>query len=206
MRPHRRQPTRLPRPWDSSGKNTGVGCHSLLRQVALVVKNPCAYSGVIRGVRSIPGWGGSPGGGKGSPLQCSCLKNPMDRGVAKSRIWLKWLSTHAPHSPALKHALSYFISFHLNQTANQSLELEAIFYTSSVFVFHSWVDCKLLIIAYWWIGNIIARKVMTNLDSIFKSRDVIFANKGPSSQGYGFSSGHVWMWKSDCEESWVPKN
>ena len=33
-----------------------------------------------------------------------------------------------------------------------------------------------------------------------------FANKGPSSQGYGFSSGHVWMWKLDCEESWVLKN
>ena len=33
---------------------------------------------------------------------------------------------------------------------------------------------------------------MTNLDSILKSRDY-FANKGPSSQGYGFSSGHVWM-------------
>ena len=33
-----------------------------------------------------------------------------------------------------------------------------------------------------------------------------FANKGPSSQGYGFSSGHVWMWESDCEESWAPKN
>ena len=33
-----------------------------------------------------------------------------------------------------------------------------------------------------------------------------FANKGQSSQGYGFSSGHVWMWESDCEESWVPKN
>ena len=28
----------------------------------------------------------------------------------------------------------------------------------------------------------------------------------PSSQGYGFSSGHVWMWELDCEESWVPKN
>ena len=28
-----------------------------------------------------------------------------------------------------------------------------------------------------------------------------FANKGPSSQGYGFSSGHVWMWELDCEES-----
>ena len=33
-----------------------------------------------------------------------------------------------------------------------------------------------------------------------------FANKGPSSQGYGFSCGHVRMWKLDCEESWTPKN
>ena len=33
-----------------------------------------------------------------------------------------------------------------------------------------------------------------------------FANKGPSSQGYGFSSSHVWMWELDCEESWAPKN
>ena len=35
---------------------------------------------------------------------------------------------------------------------------------------------------------------------------VIVTNKGPSSQGYDFSSGHVWMWKLDCEESWAPKN
>ena len=33
-----------------------------------------------------------------------------------------------------------------------------------------------------------------------------FANKGLSSQGYGFSCGHVWMWELDCEESWVLKN
>ena len=33
-----------------------------------------------------------------------------------------------------------------------------------------------------------------------------FANKGPSSQGYGFSSSHVWMWELDCEERWVQKN
>ena len=39
---------------------------------------------------------------------------------------------------------------------------------------------------------LLGRKVMTNLDSIFKSRHY-FANKGPSSQGYGFSSSHVWM-------------
>ena len=39
---------------------------------------------------------------------------------------------------------------------------------------------------------LLGRKVMTNLDSIEKQRHY-FANKGPSSQGYGFSSGHVWM-------------
>ena len=33
-----------------------------------------------------------------------------------------------------------------------------------------------------------------------------FSNKGPSSQGYGFSSGHVWMWELDYKESWVLKN
>ena len=31
VRPHRQQPTRLPHPWDSQGKNTGVGCHVLLQ-------------------------------------------------------------------------------------------------------------------------------------------------------------------------------
>ena len=33
-----------------------------------------------------------------------------------------------------------------------------------------------------------------------------FANKGPSSQGYGFSSSHIWMWELDYKESWAPKN
>ena len=33
-----------------------------------------------------------------------------------------------------------------------------------------------------------------------------FVNKGPSSQGYGFSIGHVWMWELDYKESWAPKN
>ena len=40
---------------------------------------------------------------------------------------------------------------------------------------------------------LLGRKVMTNLDSIFKSRDITLPRKGPSSQSYGFSSGHVWM-------------
>ena len=59
--------------------------------MALVVKNPPANAGDIRDVGLIPGLG-IPGGGHTSPLQYSCLKNPMDRvawwaivhGVAKS--------------------------------------------------------------------------------------------------------------------------
>ena len=49
------------------------------------------------------------------------------------------------------------------------------------------------------------RKAMTNLDCILKSRNY-FADKSPSSQSYGFSSSHVWMWELDRKESWAPKN
>ena len=52
---------------------------------------------------------------------------------------------------------------------------------------------------------LLGRKFMTNLDSILKSRDIALPTS-PSSQGYGFSSGHVWMWELDCEESWAPKD
>ena len=51
---------------------------------------------------------------------------------------------------------------------------------------------------------LLGRKVMTNLDSILKSSDI--TNKGLSSQSYGFSSGHVWMWELDYKETWVLKN
>jgi len=52
---------------------------------------------------------------------------------------------------------------------------------------------------------LLGMKTMTNLDSMLKSRHY-FANKSPSSQGYGFSSGHVWMWELDYKESWAQKN
>ena len=45
---------------------------------------------------------------------------------------------------------------------------------------------------------LLGRKAMTNLDSILKRRD-------PSSQSYGFSSSHVWMWESEYKENWAPK-
>ena len=50
-----------------------------------------------------------------------------------------------------------------------------------------------------------APMAVTNIDSILKSR-YYFANKGPYSQSYGFSSSHVWMWELDHKESRVPKN
>ena len=46
-----------------------------------MVKNPPANVGDARDACSIPGWGRSPGGGNGKPLQYSCLENPMDRGA-----------------------------------------------------------------------------------------------------------------------------
>ena len=52
---------------------------------------------------------------------------------------------------------------------------------------------------------LIGRKVMTNLDSMLKNRHY-FANKGLSSQGYGFSNSHVRMWELDYTESWALKS
>ena len=53
---------------------------------------------------------------------------------------------------------------------------------------------------------LLGRKVMTNLDSILKSRDITLPTKVHLGQGYGFSSSHVWMWELDYKEGGVPKN
>ena len=53
---------------------------------------------------------------------------------------------------------------------------------------------------------LLGRKAMINLDSILKKLRYYFAEKGPSSQSYGFFSSHVWMWELDHEEGWALKN
>ena len=63
------------------------------------------------------------------------------------------------------------------------------------------VDCSHEIKRHLLLG----RKVMTNLDCILQSRDITY-QQSPSSQGYSFSRGHVWMWKLDYKESWAQKN
>ena len=55
-------------------------------QVALVVKNPAANTGDTRDAGSIPGLGRSPGGGHDTPLQSSCLENPMDTGAWQASL------------------------------------------------------------------------------------------------------------------------
>ena len=61
VRPHRRQPTRLPRPWDSPGKNTGVGCHCLFQCMKVKSESEIAQS-------------------------CPTLSDPMDCGTPGSSI------------------------------------------------------------------------------------------------------------------------
>ena len=53
---------------------------------------------------------------------------------------------------------------------------------------------------------LLGRKVMTNPRQHIKKQRHYFANKGLCSQGYGFSSSHVWMWELDYKESWALNN
>ena len=69
--------------------------------------------------------------------------------------------------------------------------------------------------SWWWTGRpgvlwfMGLQSDMTKLNWLrqhIKKQRHYFAKKGPSSQNYGFSSGHIWMWELDCKESWAPKN
>ena len=51
-----------------------------------LVKNPPGKTGNGGEAGSVPGWGRSPGGGNGNPLQYSCLENPTDRGAWQLRV------------------------------------------------------------------------------------------------------------------------
>ena len=63
----------------------------------------------------------------------------------------------------------------------------------------------------WWLQPwikrrlLLERKAITKIDNILKSRDINFADKGPSSQSYGLSSSYAWMWELDYKESWSPR-
>ena len=77
-------------------------------------------------------------------------------------------------------------------------------------VFHTFGGVKNL--CRWWLQPWNSKMLTPWNESYDQTRQHIkkqrhyFANKGPSRQGYGFSSFHVWMWELDCEENWVLKN
>ena len=72
VQPHRQQPTRLPRPWDSPGKNTGVGCHFLLQ--CMKVKSESEVAQLCPTLRD--------------PMDCS-LAGSSVRGIFQARV-LEW--------------------------------------------------------------------------------------------------------------------
>ena len=101
VRPHRRQPTRLPRPWDSPGKNTGVGCHVLLQCMNVKSESEVAQS-------------------------CPTLSDPMDcsppgssvHGIFQARV-LEWgaiaFSNLSPWIPLKKNFKIGIISSNLQK-------------------------------------------------------------------------------------------
>ena len=74
VRPHRRQPTRLPRPWDSPGKNTGVGSHFLLQCMEVKTESEVAQSCPTLG----------------DPMDCS-LPGSSVHGIFQARV-LEWVA------------------------------------------------------------------------------------------------------------------
>ena len=126
---------------------------------------------------SIPGLGRSPGQRNGNPLQYSCLRNPIDGG--------DWQAT--AHGVAKsKTWLSDFIHF--------------ISYFS---IKTNWNKNQINVTLYNRIDENVSYIFFENMKVIYE----IFRNKkGPSSQGYGFSSSHIWMWELNYKESWAQNN
>ena len=98
LRPHRQQPTRLPRPWDSPGKNTGVGCHFLLQCMKVKSKSEVAQSCPT----------------VSDPMDCSLPGSSM-HGIFQARV-LEWgaiafsdVSILQPKPKRIQELLTYFL-------------------------------------------------------------------------------------------------
>ena len=91
VQPHRQQPTRLPSPWDSPGKNTGVGCHFLLQCMQVKSESELAQSCLtlsrlhgLQPIRLLRPWdfpAESTGAG------CHCLLRPLDAAFYNSTLF-----------------------------------------------------------------------------------------------------------------------
>jgi len=103
VRPHRRQPIRLPRPWDSPGKNTGVGCHFLLQCVKVKSESEVAQSCLTLS----------------DPMDCS-LPGSSVHGIFQARV-LEWGAIASPdghlgcfYVPAIVNSSAMNIGLHVS--------------------------------------------------------------------------------------------
>ena len=108
VRPHRQQPTRLPRPWDSPGKNTGVGCHFLLQCMKVKSESEVAQLCTtlldphgLQPTRFLCQWDFP---GKSTGVGCHCLLRwvplPSANASPKAAISTRTVSFQAQHAPS----------------------------------------------------------------------------------------------------------
>ena len=104
MRPHRRQPTRLPCPWDSPGKNNGVGCHFLLQCMKVKSEREVAQScPTLR-----------------DPMGCS-LPGSSIHGISQARV-LEWVAisfSRGSSQPRNRTRVSHTVDRHFYHLSHQ---------------------------------------------------------------------------------------
>ena len=117
VRPHRRQPTRLPRPWDSPGKNTGVGCHFLLQCMKVKRKSEVTQS-------------------------CLNLSDPMDRSLPGSSVHrifqarvLEWGAIAFSDKQISRYIFTFIIFKAINKISSSS---RIMIKTHSALIFQKW--------------------------------------------------------------------
>ena len=118
VQPHRCQPTRLPHPWDSSGKNTGVGCHYLLQCMKVKSESEVAQSCPT----------------PSDPMDCS-LPGSSAHGIFRARV-LEWVaiafSVECPSLPFIFYQLPYLTE---KPRSNASSSMKPSLMTPSKFLF-----------------------------------------------------------------------
>ena len=201
VRPHRRQPTRLPRPWDSPGKNTGVGCHFLLQCMKVKSESEVAQSCPTLATPWAAAHQAPPSMGlskqkywSGVPLPSLVLG--LVHCILSRVLWCKSSVCSRVSSLSENHGIRSH-HFMANRWWNNGNSVRLYFLGLQNHCSWWLQPWNLKTLAPW-------KKSMTNPDNILKSRDI--TDKGPSSQSYGFSSSHVWMWELEHKESWVLNN
>ena len=106
VRPHRQQPTRLPHPWDSPGKNTGVGCHFLLQCMKVKSESQVAQSCLTLS----------------DPMDCS-LPGSSIHGIFQARV-LEWGAIYC----------SYYISYTISSSSYMCKGFDLLHMQSDLFL------------------------------------------------------------------------